>query len=283
MFSRGRDHDLMMKLGNYRTYKGSWATIHSNDTGSSLNLLDFDPLAIACMQSKIPSSIAVARTSDSNRGPATWKPIQIKSIDHWPNEHDTLFGVNCDPLVLAIAVSSRIFPLVPSPAVSEYLSTKFRSRPTQSHDPGCLVPIEVASKRQYLQAECSIRSELPLRYYFSLASLSVSSMLVSLDSSLKMTTLTSEIRVNESVLKSGTQTQTHAQGLYIVVHAVILMRSCVRNSKPQLSSICTGSRLQDNRLNRLCTFTLSLDYLDTESVAVCSRSPLLFAAIETSM
>lgn len=36
-----------------------------------------------------------------------------------------LFGFNGDPLIMGVALSSRIFPLVPSPAVSTYLANEF--------------------------------------------------------------------------------------------------------------------------------------------------------------
>jgi hypothetical protein len=45
-----------------------------------------------------------------------------KSVAFWTSEHDMLFGFNGDLLIVGIVIFSRIFPLVLSPAVGEYLA-----------------------------------------------------------------------------------------------------------------------------------------------------------------
>lgn len=137
IFGWGRDFDQMNFLYS-RANISSWLAVSTSSSKAFLTPLS----SAACMQPKKSSSIAIVRMSSSYDNYEAWSESMINSIATWTQEHDLLFHLDGDPRILGVAVSSRIFPLIPSPAVQKYLSVEFAVRQPIPAEVGCLSAIE---------------------------------------------------------------------------------------------------------------------------------------------
>lgn len=67
-------------------------------------------------------------------------------MDYWMDEHNTLLFTDAESFIIAVAVPSRMFPLIPSLAVTFFLLTEFSIPSPQPCEKDCLLAMEWSAK-----------------------------------------------------------------------------------------------------------------------------------------
>lgn len=130
-----------------RKEKASWVKNYSSPGNPSFQMLsDVDADKLLHRSTETSPSIGVVRNSGYAQGMPSWTAHGENSIDYWMDGHDTLLFTDAEPFIIAVAVPSRIFPLLPSPAVTSFLLTEFSIPSSQACEKKCLLAIEWSAK-----------------------------------------------------------------------------------------------------------------------------------------